>query len=132
MTRIPALAVAGFVVAAAAAACAHRSPPPVVGLSQADAPSSASCGRSLPACSGAPLTYERDVRPILAARCFKCHAGDGVAADEHDFSRVGTLRAQHVALTNEVSTCAMPPSGEPPLPDEEARVLLAWAACGTK
>ena len=131
MIRVPTFVAAGVLVAAAVAACAYRSPPAAAGA-HAEVHASGSCRRSPPACGGAPLTYERDVHPILAARCFKCHAGEGVAADEHDFSRADTLRAQHGALTSEVSTCAMPPSSEAPLQEQEARVLLAWAACGAK
>jgi hypothetical protein len=76
-----------------------------------------------------PPAYSTDVRPVLERHCFKCHAGDGVAADEHDFSRLETLRAQRLALGNEVRACAMPPASEPALADGDAEVLLRWASC---
>jgi uncharacterized membrane protein len=123
-------AVAAVLLFAATGACAHESPPPAVAARPHAEAKPGACHRTASACSGAPLTYEHDVRPILAARCFKCHAGDGVAADEHDFSRVAVLRAQRVALANEISACAMPPSGEPELGEAEARVVLTWATCG--
>ena len=129
MTWQPTRIIVGLLSMTAIAACAHTAPAPSTAPAVA---TTSSCRRVAPACGEAPPTYARDVRPILAARCFKCHAERGVAADDHDFSRVETLRAQHVALTNEVSACAMPPSGEPDLSDDDARVLLAWAACGER
>jgi hypothetical protein len=84
----------------------------------------------MPACAATSPTYTDDVRPILEKHCFKCHAGDGVEADDHDFSRVETLRAQRRALVNEIGACAMPPSPEPPVSAPEAEVLLRWVACG--
>ena len=96
----------------------------------ASAGAGTTCRRALPACTGAAPTYSADVRPILERRCFKCHAGDGVAADEHDFSHVEILRAQKGGLAGEIGACAMPPSTEPALPDGEAEVLLRWVACG--
>jgi hypothetical protein len=95
----------------AAGATARPAPPPV-------------------SCDGAIPTYAADVRPILERRCFACHARDGPAAEEHDFSRVDTLRAQRRRLTDAVGARAMPPAGRPPLPDAEAETLLRWAACG--
>jgi hypothetical protein len=92
-----------------------------------------------PACRVSPVptcdrpggvTYVRDVRPILEQRCFGCHAGNGEAADEHDFSHAEKLRAQRVALANEIGACSMPPSPRPHLESAEAELLLAWVACG--
>jgi hypothetical protein len=115
--------------AVGAGACVHESP----SVAAAGAPPGAgesACHHALPSCAGPPPTYMDDVRPILERRCFKCHAGEGVAADEHDFSQVQTLRAQKVAFASEIGTCAMPPSPEPPVADAEAEALLRWVACG--
>jgi uncharacterized membrane protein len=81
-------------------------------------------------CADPPVTYVADVRPVLERRCFSCHANDGPAAEEHDFSRVETLRAQRQSLADTVAAHAMPPPGRPPLTDAEARLLLRWSACG--
>jgi hypothetical protein len=70
------------------------------------------------------------VRPVLVRRCFGCHAGDGAAADEHDFSRLATLRAQRSSVADEVSSCSMPPPKSPELTGDEAQTLLRWVACG--
>jgi hypothetical protein len=118
-----------ILAAVGAGACVHESP----SVATAGAPSRAqesACHHALPSCAGAPPTYTDDIRPILERRCFKCHAGDGAAADEHDFSQVQTLWAQKTALAGEIVTCAMPPSPEPPVADAEAQVLLRWVACG--
>jgi len=114
-------------LAATAGACAHDPPP---AARAAREPKESSCHHATPPCAGLPPTYATDVRPILERRCFKCHAGEGVAADEHDFSYVETLRAQKHALASEIGACAMPPSSELPVPDAEAEVLLRWVACG--
>jgi hypothetical protein len=94
----------------------------------------AGCSRVIPSrCDDAdPPTYARDVRPILERRCAKCHAGDGEAAAEHNFSKVDTLRAQRADLSDQIGGCAMPPRSEGELPASEARVLLAWVACGAR
>jgi uncharacterized membrane protein len=81
-------------------------------------------------CDGPPATYVADVRPVLERRCFSCHANGGVAAEDHDFTRVETLRAQRQSLADEVAERAMPPKGQPQLTDAEAQLLLRWAACG--
>lgn len=77
-----------------------------------------------------PPTYVADVRPVLERRCLTCHAKDGPAAEEHDFSRIETLRAQRRQLVDEVTARAMPPMGRPQLTDGEAQTLLQWVACG--
>jgi uncharacterized membrane protein len=81
-------------------------------------------------CEGAVPSFAKDVQPVLQRRCFACHANDGEAADEHDFSRFPTLRAQRTSVADEVSSCSMPPSGKPQLTDDEAVTLLRWVACG--
>jgi hypothetical protein len=68
-----------------------------------------------------------DAMPIFKKRCFGCHTGDGVAAEEHDFSRVASLRAARATIADEIATCSMPPRS--PLDDGEASTLLLWAAC---
>jgi uncharacterized membrane protein len=122
------LAIALFGVAAGA--CAHEPTSPPVPAHARPTATGSTCRHAMPSCVGTAPTYAEDVRPVLEQRCFKCHAGDGVAAEEHDFSRLETLRAQKMALANEVGACAMPPSSEPALSDEEAERLLLWVACG--
>ena len=131
MRKAPTCALAFVLVIVALSACAHA-PSPEPAVHPAAVAGGAAGHNAAPVCGDSPPVYEADVRPILATRCFKCHAGDGVAADEHDFSHVETLRAQRAALVGEISSCAMPPSSEPPLQAREASVLLAWASCGAR
>ena len=86
--------------------------------------------RTSTSCTGPQVTYVADVRPVLQKRCFACHAGSGPAAEEHDFTRAETLRAQRHQLVDDVTAHAMPPQGRPPLAEAEAETLLRWAACG--
>jgi hypothetical protein len=67
------------------------------------------------------------VEPILKRRCFACHTGNGVAADEHDFSTMKSVAGERSGILDEISSCSMPPRA--PLGDEEAGTLLRWAAC---
>jgi hypothetical protein len=127
MLRSAAL-LATVLAAVGAGACVHESAP-AAGVGAPSVAKESACHHALPTCAGSPPTYTDDVRPILERRCFKCHAGDGVAAEEHDFSQAQTLRSQRVALASEIGSCAMPPSPEPPVADAEAELLLRWAAC---
>jgi len=83
-----------------------------------------------PSCEGSPPTYARDIVPILQRRCFQCHAGDGVAADDHNFSRFVSFHAQRSSVADQVAACTMPPTSQPRLPQDEAEAILRWAACG--
>jgi hypothetical protein len=89
------------------------------------------CRHPPPASCDAPSpAYVRDVLPVLKKRCFGCHTGDGVAADEHDFSQIEALRGAGTEIVDEVSSCAMPPRSR--LGDDEANLLLRWVACGQR
>jgi hypothetical protein len=114
------------------AACASQAPRPVVPEPTAKlAPASATaCRHAEPsACDGSPIDL-RAAMPIFEKRCFGCHTGDGVAAEEHDFSHVEALRAARTAIADEIATCSMPPKS--PLDDSEANTLLLWAACADR
>lgn len=121
-----------LVVALLVAACASQPPPhPAVAARTAVlAPESAAvCRHSVPvaACDGSPPRDVREVLPIFEKRCFGCHTGDGVAAEEHDFSHVEALRAARGTIADEIATCSMPPRSR--LDDSEASALLLWATC---
>lgn len=130
MPSAPLTSVVGLVLVGATAACggwAARSPqprePPVV--------PEAACPRSVPRfCDGTSPTYARDILPILERRCFACHAGDGPAADDHNFAQFATFHAQRRAVADEIAACAMPPAPRATVPREEADAILRWVACG--
>jgi hypothetical protein len=143
---------AGLLAAAWLAACASQTPPRPASPDQTAtlapasqtttlAPASqtarlapaatSACRHHVPAtCDGSPPGEMRDVLPIFEKRCFGCHTGDGVAAGEHDFSRVEALRAARTTIADEIATCSMPPRS--PLGDGEANTLLLWATCAQR
>jgi cytochrome c551/c552 len=88
----------------------------------------APCRHELPGpCASNASSFIEEVQPILEKRCFRCHTGDGPAADDHDFSKRERVVGQRRAIEEEIASCAMPPRD--PLSDAEANTLLRWAAC---
>jgi cytochrome c551/c552 len=77
-----------------------------------------------------PPTYAQDILPILRRRCFQCHAGDGAAAEDHNFSRFATFYAQRRTVADQIAACTMPPPSQPTIPTDEADAILRWVACG--
>ncbi len=89
------------------------------------------------------LDFDRDVRPILAERCLKCHGGDEPEASLSFTSREAALaeaasgqRAivpgdpEASELVRRIQTSEpserMPPEGEKPLTEAEAAQLVRW------
>jgi uncharacterized membrane protein len=81
------------------------------------------------ACPEAPPSYRADVVPALQAKCLSCHAGNGEAAEEHDFSTFEKVHAARQGIQRKVLARAMPPAVAPGLRESERDVLLAWLAC---
>jgi hypothetical protein len=83
---------------------------------------------ALPAlAAAAPPDFDRDVAPILAARCIDCHSGPKPKG-KYDVSRKANVDA--VELWRRVEAGEMPP--KKPLPEAEAKVLKAWVDAGAK
>ena len=102
--------------------------------------------------SAAPLPevdFSRDVRPVLAEHCFECHGPDAAAREgglrldlEDDAVRDrGGYAVVDRAAPGESELLArvhggdeffdaMPPEGEPPLSEDEVRILERWVAAG--
>ena len=102
--------------------------------------------------AGSPraVSYDRDVRPILADRCFACHGPDETSrkADLRlDLSEHATALRKHAAaivardanaseawrrITSEDDDDRMPPksSGKPPLSQREREIVRAWIEQG--
>jgi hypothetical protein len=80
-------------------------------------------------CPPKPPSYESTVAPIFSQRCLRCHAGDGEAAEDHDFSTLANIRRARASIDAKVSARAMPPPGEPPLTDSERAEILVFLAC---
>jgi len=98
--------------------------------------------------SGAEVTYNRDILPILSNKCFKCHGADsaqrkaGLRLDVRDSAtadRDGSVvispgRLDDSELVRRIRSSdpdlAMPPEGEDPLTLREKRILQNWIEQG--
>ena len=101
-----------------------------------DEPSGEKPGQGDP--QGAALTYHRDARPILEAKCAHCHEPGNIAPFAlTNFAETFELRA---AIAAAVRSGSMPPwqpadgcqeyNGDFSLTDEERETLLAWVDAG--
>ena len=89
-----------------------------------------------------PLTFERDVAPILKAHCYKCHGGKQKKAGldlRRRFSMVAggdsgpsivPGKPQDSLLIEMLAEKLMPPEGEAALAGGQADVLRRWIAAG--
>jgi len=66
---------------------------------------------------------------VIREKCFACHAGNGEAAEDHDFSSFEKVHRERVAIEGKVRARAMPPVGRQQLSDPERRTLLSWLSC---
>ncbi len=90
----------------------------------------------------APRTFEKAIRPIFAARCFKCHSDEVQKAELNLATRAGVLKGgesgviaiagkpDESSLYELVHERHMPPEGETPLTDAEIQAIRAWIAGG--
>jgi len=72
------------------------------------------------------------VKPIIAERCFPCHApgGAGVGSTGRDFSQYDTIHTQRSAVLNQIYSCNMPPPDAGAPTSDQRDKLLAWLVCG--
>ncbi len=101
-------------------------------VSAATTPSAqSSCKASSPiGCEQSVPSYHQTVQPIVKQFCLPCHRPGGSAGEEHDFTQLATLQAQHKSLIGQLGSCSMPPKGQPSPSSAEREKILAWAACG--
>ncbi len=96
--------------------------------------------------------FQRDVRPILADRCFRCHGPDagarkrGLRLDTQEGSRAELKSGERAIVPHDVDTSAAaqritsedddevmpPPSLNKPLSDVQKRTLLEWIEAGAE
>jgi uncharacterized membrane protein len=101
----------------AAAACGHPSEQQACpALVQNDCPAAAS-------------TFNAGIGELLHARCYPCHASDGVERSRQltDYSHVF---GERMSIALQLQSCAMPPLGSPQLTSSERQQILDWFACG--
>jgi hypothetical protein len=90
-----------------------------------------------------PPKFERDVKPILAAKCFKCHGGDSTKSG-FDVRTEAAIRAggdtgpavvngdpANSQLFEMVSNGTMPPGKATKLTADELAILKRWIEAGT-
>lgn len=90
-----------------------------------------------------PLTFERDVRPILKAHCFQCHGEEEEVEGQLDLRLVRTMirggesgaavtpgEPNKSLLLERIEAEEMPP--EKPLPADAQAVIRAWISQGAK
>jgi hypothetical protein len=126
------LAIAAITLAAACVAACGSDPPRPTTTTASRKPPPTVCTQKRPACEGAiaQLDYDKDVLPALKRACFACHAGDGMAALDHDFSNKSVSVAQRTRMGVQVVGCAMPPR-QVPVDPADTSLILAWATCGS-
>jgi hypothetical protein len=116
------------------------------------AASVAPTARETPATGGAVLDFNRDVRPILADRCFRCHGPDagprkrGLRLDTQEGSRALLKSGEHAIVPRDVEKSEAarrirsadpeevmpPPSLNRPLSDAQKQTLLTWIEQGAE
>jgi hypothetical protein len=90
-----------------------------------------------------PPDFNRDVRPILSARCFKCHGPDEGSRKaklrldtregaEHTLGKVEDSEFVRRLFTDDDSEVMPPPAVKRPLTEKEKQTLKAWVAAGAK
>ena len=100
-----------------------------------------SAANELPPAATAPVSFERDIHPLLASRCFACHGGDRTQGRLSMVTREALLEGGATGSAVEPGDSEssylielvagmdpdlpMPPDG-PPLSDEEVGMLRAW------
>ncbi len=87
--------------------------------------------RALPPSEDDAAAWEHDIRPLLAAHCSACHAGDmaeaGVTLDDRRLEAAKTTdRATWVRVMRQLEGGVMPPADAEPLPDDARKRLIAW------
>jgi mono/diheme cytochrome c family protein len=102
----------------------------------------------VPRSSGAePVSYNRDVRPILAEHCFACHGADSAArqADLRLDTREAAIDSGAIVegnaeasellvrvLTDDVELVMPPPEAKKPLSSEQKATLRRWLETGAE
>lgn len=99
---------------------------------------------------GADVDFNRDVRPLLSAKCFTCHGPDessreadlrldlaeGAQQDLGGYAAIVPGQPEHSELIARVATAdgdlRMPPEGQEPLSPDEVKVLERWIAAGAE
>lgn len=86
----------------------------------------------MPASALATINFEKQVKPILKKRCFKCHGEKKQKGDLRLDTLSQNLSKDRVAaetwhdVRDVLNLSEMPPKEEDPLPSEELKILTSW------
>jgi len=111
-----ALAATPLLLSLVSIACPQSSPP--------------SCPSSSASCPTPAPSYATDVGPLIARYCSRCHSPDGGEPSHllQGYDDV-TSKSQMGEVLFRISSCRMPPEGEPQPTAAEREVILSWFAC---
>jgi len=95
---------------------------------QSSAPST--CPTSSASCPTPAPGYDADVGPLIARYCSRCHSLDGGNPSVllQGYADV-TSKSQRGNVLFQLSSCRMPPEGEPQPTTPERDLILSWFAC---
>lgn len=96
---------------------------------------------ALPTTAGETPDFNRDVRPILASRCFKCHGPDETARKaklrldtragaEQVLGKIGASELLRRVTSTDAAEAMPPPATKLVLSDREKETLKAWITAG--
>jgi len=80
-------------------------------------------------CPSPPPSYKTDVEPIIARRCFPCHAPGGVEVSAFDLSTYAGVQRHQSPVLSAIHLCLMPKAGAPPLTVDELTTFIEWLEC---
>jgi hypothetical protein len=102
---------------------------------------------TLPPARRRAVDFERDIRPVIEAKCTPCHRAGGTASPWQDaWVTPGSARTSPLiwslfgrntsrpwdGAAGQRTVRPMPPSGSPPLSGEERRTLIEWIDTGAR
>ena len=88
--------------------------------------------------SAAPPDFAKDVRPILANHCFKCHGPDSAARkaklrlNTADGAKAALNEVKNRIVSRDDDEVMPPPHVKKPLTEKQIQILNDWIAAGAK
>lgn len=76
---------------------------------------------------GEPLSFAKDVRPVMTDHCARCHAQGIEGAPTIDFEDYDVAAARLDRIVARMQEGTMPPSSEPNVPVDQLQVVVDWS-----
>jgi len=129
MTRGPRFRLSLAHAAVAAALVTLASLVPACGGGSSGAPAQACPNLGDLTCPSPPPSYKTDVEPIIANRCFPCHAAGGVEVSTINLSTYAGVLKNQSQVHSQIESCRMPQPGATPLTVDELTTFIEWLEC---